>query len=277
MTQLAIPARSESRMFHVALLLAGILLATAAAWLTVAQRMKGMDGGPGGDPGALGWFAGTWALMTAAMMLPVAAPALLRVSHGWPSGAAARAPAFLLGYGAVWMLAGVAGYACVQAARSVHAGALGWSAAGSYLAAAAVAAAGLYQLTAVKRRWLARCTAQDLPRRREGIGGALMAGVEHGGCCVACCWTLMAALYALGMMSVTWMALVTVLIVGERMLPRAAPAVLAVGAVLLALGAAIAISPAAVPALTIPSRAHSAMMQMPMHVPTPVPGAPTSR
>jgi predicted metal-binding membrane protein len=236
-------------------LIAGLL--TAAAWALLIGRVAGMDTGPGGDPGAVGWFAGTWAAMTAAMMLPASAHAVLLSARAWR-----RRAAFFAGYFAVWMLAGLVGYGLVAGTRGLSIGALAWSSAGRYVAGAAVAAAGVYQLSGAKRRWLARCRA---PRRSlEGADGAraLLAGAEHGGCCVACCWTLIAALYALGMMSVTWMALVTILIAGERLLPRPVLALRAVAVTLLVLGVAVAARPAAVPGLTIPPAGRSATMGM---------------
>jgi hypothetical protein len=262
--QLAVRSRADSALIPAAVL-AGVLAAAAAGWLVLAERMAGMDNGPGGDPGALGWFAGTWAVMTAAMMLPATAPALLRQVRGRRSPT--LAVVFLVGYGAVWMLAGLLGYALVQAARGPQLGVLAWSSAGRYLAGAAIVAAGLYQLTATKRRWLARCTAAELPHRRDGPSGVLLAGLEHGGCCVACCWTLMIALYALGMMSIAWMALLTVLIAGERLLRPATLAVQAVAAVLVVLGIAVTLAPTAVPALTIPSQSRAMTMGMGMGAP----------
>jgi hypothetical protein len=47
----------------------------AAAWVVTVDRMRGMDAGPGTDLGGLGWYLGIWVTMTAAMMLPSAAPA----------------------------------------------------------------------------------------------------------------------------------------------------------------------------------------------------------
>ena len=269
MTAHAATRPAESRVVSTGAV-AAVLAAAAAGWLVLAQRMAGMDTGPGGDPGTLGWFAVSWAVMTAAMMLPASAPAVARLVRGGGAGAAAATVLFLLGYGAVWMLAGLAGYALVEAVRGGHAGALGWSSAGRYLAAATILAAAAYQLTAAKRRWLARCIDPDLPSPPGRAVGALRAGLEHGGCCVACCWTLMVALYALGMMSIVWMAVVTVLIVGERVLPRPALTATAVAAVLGVLGVAVAAWPAHLPGLTIPSGSHPAMM---MRMAGPVPGA----
>lgn len=259
MRQLADIPRASSRLIPTTVI-AGVLTATAASWFVLTERMAGMDTGPGGDPGTFGWFAGTWAVMTAAMMLPASAPTVMSVVRARRARAPATAALFLAGYGAVWMLAGLAGYSIVQIARGLHLSTLAWSSAGRYVAAASVAAAGLYQFTDAKHRWLARCTTPRFHPPSDRVAGVLLAGAEHGGCCVACCWTLMAALYALGMMSITWMVLLTVLIVSERLLPHPALAVFAVAAVLVVLGVAMAVSPTVVPALTIPHKARPMTM-----------------
>lgn len=51
--------------------------ATLATWIATVERMRGMEAGPGANPGALGWFVGVWVTMTAAMMLPPVAPMAL--------------------------------------------------------------------------------------------------------------------------------------------------------------------------------------------------------
>jgi predicted metal-binding membrane protein len=224
--------------------LAPILAGTAAAWLALSGRMAGMDGGPGGDPGTPAWFAGTWAVMVAAMMLPAVAPAVLRLVRGKGPSAPAALVLFLLGYGAVWMAGGLIGFALLQAVRALHIDALGWSHAGRYLAGAVVAAAALYQLTSAKRRWLGRCAKPGLPLPSDPAAASLRAGLRHGLCCLACCWTLMAALYALGMMSLVWMAVVTAMIVAERLLPRPPLGARVIAVVLAVLGIAIVLAPA---------------------------------
>ena len=259
MTTHAISSRSDSRLTSRAVL-AGVLALAAAGWIVLVHRMAGMNMSPpipGGDPGDLGWFAVTWLVMTAAMMLPSTAPAVARVVRGRGSTAPATAVGFVAGYGAVWLLAGLAGYACVQAVRALHVSALDWSSAGRYVAAGAVIGAGLYQLTPVKRRWLARCTAPDRHLPRPGVLGALRAGGGYGVCCVACCWTLMVALYALGIMSITWMLVLTVLIAGERLLAHHSAAVPAVATVLVVLGVGVAAG--SLPAQTIPPTGHPTM------------------
>ena len=105
--------------------------------------MAGMDmtpAAPGGDPGALGWFAVTWVGDDGghdAARLGAGGDA------GGPGSARGRrrratAAGFVSAYGAVWLLAGLAGYACVQAVRALDVGALGWASAGRYVAAAVV-------------------------------------------------------------------------------------------------------------------------------------------
>jgi predicted metal-binding membrane protein len=262
----AISTRADSRLVPAAVA-AGVLAAAAAGWVILAWRMAGMNMSPptpGGDPGALGWFAITWLAMTAAMMLPGSAPAVVRAVRGRRGAVTSTAAAFVTAYGAVWLLAGLGGYGCVQAVRALGVGALDWASVGRYLAAAAVIAAGLYQFTAFKRRWLARCIAPEPHVPHPGVAGALRAGLEHGVCCVACCWTLMVALYALGLMSLTWMVVVTVLIAGERLVARTSVVVTAVAVVLVVLGVGIAAAPASVPGLTIPPSVHSPAMSMAM-------------
>jgi predicted metal-binding membrane protein len=247
---------------------AALLAVTAAAWVLLDRRMAGMSAGPGGDPGAAGWFVVTWATMTAAMMLPAVAPALPGVARGRRISAAPALVLFLLGYGAVWMTGGLLGYAILQVVRGLHGGVLDWSQAGRYLAGAGVLAAALYQLTGTKRRWLQRCAAPRLPLPSDPASASLRAGIRHGRNCVGCCWTLMAALYALGMMSLAWMALITAMIALERLLPRPQLGARAIAAVLAVLGLAILAVPAEVPLLDGPhtgAAMRTAAMPTPSH------------
>lgn len=272
MTTHAISPHAEPRLVRAAVT-AGVLAAAAAGWVVLARRMAGMNmppPAPGGDPGNLGWFAVSWVVMTAAMMLPGSAPAVAQAVAGRRATAPATAVGFVAAYGAVWLLAGLAGYACVQAVRGLNVSVLGWTSAGRYVAAAAVIAAGLYQLTPVKRRWLNRCTAPERHLPRPGIAGALRAGAGYGVCCVACCWMLMVGLYALGLMSITWMVVLTVIIAGERRVGRPGVTLPAVAAVLVVLGVGIAAAPSSVPGLTIP-RSHPAAMGMDMGASTSTP------
>src|SRR5688500_15782265 len=129
---------------------AGILLfgAAAIAWIVTVERMEGMDAGPGTHLGGLGWYLGVWVTMTAAMMLPSEAWATLlvaRLRRGLPT------VLFLAGYLAVWTGYGLAAYGLFRLATSFDTGWLAWDEGGPYVAGGVILAAGLYELTPLKR------------------------------------------------------------------------------------------------------------------------------
>ena len=84
-------------------------------------------------------------------------------------------------------------------------------------------------------------------------------GVRHGAWCVGCCWALMASLFALGVMSVVWMAFVAALIAAEKILPWRRTAIYGTAGILLGLGVLLFVAPDAIPALTIPGQGGGAM------------------
>ncbi len=220
-----------------------VLLAGAvAAWAVSVVRMRGMDAGPGTDLGGLGWYLGIWVTMTAAMMLPSAAPAARHVAR-----LARHVPTlgFTAGYLAVWTGYGLLAYGVFRLVTSLDIGWLAWDRGGPYAAGGVIVAAGFYELTPLKRVSLRRC--RSAPHRN-----AFRSGLAHGLDCVGCSGALMAVLFVLGAMSLFWMAVVAGVIFVEKVLrrgPRLAP-VFAVAVV--ALGIWVAVSPASVPGLTEP-------------------------
>jgi predicted metal-binding membrane protein len=201
-------------------------------------------------------------LMMAAMMLPAITPMV--AAHGARAARPGATALFAAAYLATWLAVGLVGYAAIEAVRSLGLGFLAWHDGGRYVAAGVIVVAGLYQLTAPKAGALRRCRERRTFLRehwRPGHLGALRMGVEHGGYCVGCSWALMAALFALGVMSLTWMAVVAALIAAERLLPR--PGRLGVALVLVALGTCVVLVPGQVPALAVPGSAP--MHDMPMH------------
>jgi predicted metal-binding membrane protein len=231
--------------------LTGALLALAAgAWLVTVERMEGMDGGPGTALGGVGWFMASWALMMAAMMLPSLVPAALAFARSGERTVAA----FVAGYVGAWTAAGLAGYLVFDSLRSLDVSLLAWDRAGRYVAGGGILAAAVYQLTTIKAGWLSRCRNPfELAREeRSGVGGGLRGGVRHGGYCLGCCLALMAALFALGVMSVTWMVVIAALIAVERLSPWRATGVYGVAVVLAVLGVWVAAAPVDLPGLTIP-------------------------
>jgi predicted metal-binding membrane protein len=243
-------------------LLGLLLLLALIAWAATDARMRGMDAGPGTDLGTLGFFLVTWVVMMSAMMFPSISPMVLmyaRMASGQRErgkGDQAGATAFFVGgYLIAWTAAGLAAYAIYELVRSLSIDAFSWDRGGPYLAGAVLIGAAAYQLTPLKDACLRKCRNPLmflLGSWRSGRSGALRMGAEHGTWCVGCCWALMAALFALGVMSLGWMALVAALIAAEKLLPRQAPASAGVGVVLLVLGLGVAFAPASVPGLTQP-------------------------
>jgi predicted metal-binding membrane protein len=234
------------RPLTVAPALVGLVL---AAWVVTVWRMRGMDMGPGTDLGGLGWYLGVWLTMTAAMMLPSALPMMLVVGRTSP----ASAGPFASGYLVIWTAYGLAAYGVSRALAGT--GSLAWDRAGPYVAGGALAAAGLYQLTPLKRACLRHCRSPlgfVVSGWRSGSVGALRMGAEHGAYCVGCCWGLMLVLFTLGVMSLLWMAIVTAVIFAEKVLPRGGRLSASLAVLLVAAGVWLAAWPASFPGLVQP-------------------------
>jgi predicted metal-binding membrane protein len=238
-----------------ALLVAVLLVGAAVAWLVTDLRMAGMGGGT--ELGSLGFYVGVWVVMMAAMMFPSVWPMAVayhaigrrRRELGKPAPRAGSA-VFLAGYLLSWTGYGLFAYGVIRAGRALDLDALSWDRGGRYLAGGVIVAAAIYQLTPAKDVCLRKCRT---PMHfffgiwRDGLGGALRLGAEHGTWCVGCCWALMAALFALGVMSIGWMAFVGALIAVEKLLPWKVLANRGVAVVLVVLGLALIAAPDVVP------------------------------
>ncbi len=254
-------AAARSRLGLVVLLLA----LAGVAWWSTADRMAGMDAGPGTALGALGWFLGVWVVMMAAMMFPSLAPTVALYTTMTRERGLARPLLFTTGYLLVWGAAGLAAYGLFELGSSLFGGALAWHSGGRWFAAGVLAVAALYELTPLKDVCLAKCRSPLgflLGAWRDGRAGALEMGCRHAAWCLGCCWALMAALFALGVMSLTWMAFVAALIALEKILPWRRAATWGTAAILLVLAIAVLASPGAVPGLVVPSGSHGAMHAM---------------
>jgi len=167
----------------------------AACWVVAVRHMSGMDMSVATPLGSFASFVAMWVLMMAAMMLPGAAPAVLRRAHA--SGRVRDVLLFVVSYLAVWTLVGVA----VHALYRPH---------GSFAAGAIAIAAGVYEFTPLKQHFRRRC--------RENI----RSGLEFGLNCVGSSIGLMLMQVALGVMSVTWMSVIAVLVLAQKLLPARA-------------------------------------------------------
>ena len=195
----------------------------AASWVVAVRQMNGMDMGVATPLGSFAFFVALWVPMMAAMMLPGAAPAVLRRAHA--SGRVRTVPLFIGSYLAVWTLVGVAVYALYRPHESFAAGAI-------------TIAAGIYEFTPLKQFFRRRC--------RENV----RSGFEFGLDCVGSSIGLM--LVALGVMSVTWMSVMAVLIVAQKLLSARAAIDVPVALAIVGLGILIVIAPSSVPGLMPP-------------------------
>jgi predicted metal-binding membrane protein len=189
---------------------------------TAAMQGHAMGGNSGSELGTLGWFVVTWIVMMAAMMFPSLAPTVALYARLTRRHGNDRALLFAGGYLLVWGIAGAAAYGVFEAGRSLFGQELAFNRAGGAVAAGVVALAALYQFTPFKDTCLAKCRGPlgfILGSWREGRTGALQMGARHALWCLGCCWALMAALFALGIMSLGWMAVVAGLIALEKTLP----------------------------------------------------------
>jgi predicted metal-binding membrane protein len=248
--------------------LAGVLVALAVVcWWVTDRRMDGMAMGPTVDLGGLGFYAGVWAVMMAAMMFPSVWPIVgmyerIREARAVPAVGTALV---VVGYLATWTAWGVLAFGVIRLARALFGNFLPWDGAGRWVAASVVLVAAIYQMTPLKNACLTRCRGPVMfvmENWRPGLGGAFRLGAVHGAWCVGCCWGLMAALFALGVMSIGWMAAVAALIAVEKLLPSRFLANWSVTVVLLVLGIALLVDPSAVPGM--PDTGGGSHMQMQM-------------
>jgi len=233
-----------------------VLLALAStAWLITDLQMAGMDAGPWTDPGPFGFYISAWVVMMAAMMLPSSVPMVLmfrrlECARSVPTFATS---AFVIGYLVVWTASGLVAYAALKAGQA--GGIFTWDRFGRPMAVGALVAAALYQMTPLKVRCLQKCRSPLgflLSSWRDGRRGAFTMGIRHGAWCLGCCWALMVTLFALGVMNLTWMLVISGLIAAEKLLPWRRVATAGVSVVLLAVATGVAVAPASVPWLTVP-------------------------
>jgi predicted metal-binding membrane protein len=198
----------------------------AASWIVAVREMNGMmDMGVATQLGSFASFLGVWVSMMAAMMLPGAAPAVVRRAQ--TSGHALAVPLFVGSYLAVWTVVGVATYAVYRP----H---------GTIVAGTAVIAAGAYEFTPFKQHFRRRC--------REITGS----GFEFALCCVGSSIGLMLILVAVSVMSVSWMSVIAVLVLAQKLLPANGVVDVPLALAIVGLGLLILIAPASVPGLAPP-------------------------
>lgn len=197
----------------------------AVAWVVALRQMNGMDMGVATRLGSLPFFLAVWMSMMAAMMLPGAAPAVVRSAQ--VKGHLRAVPLFLGSYLVIWAAVGIAIYALYRPHGALAAGVVS-------------IVAGVYELTPLKQHSRNRCHESA----RSGLGFGIY--------CVASSIGLMLMLVALGVMSVTWMAVIAVIVVAQKLLTAIPVVDVALALAIVGFGALIIIAPSSVPGLTPP-------------------------
>lgn len=189
-----------------------------------------------------------WAIMMVAMMVPSAAPMILLHARIDKAPTSARRTLhsllFVQAYLLVWtVFAAVAALAQALLVRAGLVSEMALSVGDRLLAAALLLAASAYELTAAKRLCLDKCQAPMLfilKYWKPGAAGAVRLGLTHGVFCLGCCWALMLLLFVGGVMNLAWVALLGIVVLGEKFAPpewraeRYVAAALVLGAVTVA-------------------------------------------
>lgn len=233
-----------------AVVVAALLALLAIGWVYLLVWPMPMPAEAGHwAPGYLAPSFVMWLLMMLAMMTPAVTPVVLlfhRVQQQQPAVATRRTLAFVAGYFTAW-----AGFSLAATLLQSVLISLGWIdtmtvAQDRRLAAALIAAVGVYQFLPSKAACLEQCRSplEFITRsHRRGTGGAWRMGVGHGAWCVGCCWLLMLLLFVGGTMHLAWIAAITVVVTLERWFAARRWVSPALGAGLLALAAWWALRP----------------------------------
>ena len=236
-------------------LVAALFTLAGAGWWWTVHQMRGMDEGPWTGLGTLGWFLGVWVVMMAAMMFPSVSPTIALYSRMTRQRSPLSPLLFAGGYLVTWVGAGLVAFALAGILGRVPGDLVAWERAGRWIAGGTLFVAAVYELTPLKDVCLGKCRSPLgflLGSWRDGRWGAVGMGAKNGAWCVGCCWALMASLFALGVMSVVWMAFVAGLIAVEKSLPWRRVATYGTAALLLVLGVLLFVAPDAIPAFTVP-------------------------
>jgi predicted metal-binding membrane protein len=209
--------------------LAALLLVTAAlAWISVIRSSS--DAQMGGMPGmqaaqGLTSFVIGWGVMMTAMMLPSAAPMIVfysRMSRAQATSAQyMRAELFAVTYLLLWMATGIPVYIAGVLIQHFSATSIGvvWV---SRAIPTVLFAAGIYQVTPVKRACLRQCQSPAnflMNHWRSGYFGSIRLASMHAMYCIGCCWALMLILIVAGAMSLAWVLGIAALVAAEKLIP----------------------------------------------------------
>jgi predicted metal-binding membrane protein len=211
---------------------------------------------------SIGVFIGMWVAMMVAMMFPTIAPIVLlhRMVLRRRGGGLLPTVAFGSGYLLIWTAVGFVPLAVLVGFRHASSGSTWVLRAGGLV----LVIAGLYQFTAWKETCLRACRTPltFLMTHEFGSGpvGSARVGLSHGLYCLGCCWALMAVLFVVGLMNLTWMALIAVVFLAEKNWRHGVGLTKVVGVCLVAFGTVVLVHPALLDSITPLARGTTNMM-----------------
>ena len=181
-----------------------------------------------------------WAVMMAAMMLPSALPMILTFAQlNRRAGTRARTGAFIAAYVVIWSGFSVVGTGLQWALQHWGLTSPMIATTAPWFTAVLLLIAGIFQFTPLKTACLRYCRTPMgflLTDWRDGLNGAWVMGLRHGGYCLGCCWALMLLLFVGGVMNLLWIAALMALVAAEKLLPRGEIVARVLGVLLIAAG-----------------------------------------
>ena len=185
-----------------------------------------------------------WSIMMIGMMLPSVTPTVMIYSLVAKKAAregsqVAPTSAFVSGYVVVWIgfsLVATAGQYFLDQADLLTAMMASNS---QVLGGSLLLVAGAWQFSPLKEQCLQHCRSPfDFISRywKRGVIGASGMGIRHGLVCLGCCWALMALLFVGGFMNLLWIAILSVFVLLEKVLPWAEKSARLTGSVMLVIG-----------------------------------------
>jgi predicted metal-binding membrane protein len=246
-------------------ILASLLLLAGGAWAVLVWQAAGMDTEQMDHVEMFttmdmraALFLGVWAAMMVAIMFPTAAPMILtfaQVQERRRQRGSPVVPTWIFAgtYVGLWVAFGVLAYGAAVGAQELAERSMWFMDNMARIGGGVLIAAGIYQLTPLKQICLSKCRsplAFVLGRWREGYGGAVRMGLEHGVYCIGCCWLFFLIIFPLGMMNIAVLAAITALVFAEKALPFGREIGWAAAVVLVGYGTLVVFVPDALPTMS---------------------------
>lgn len=243
---------------------AALFIVAGLSWVLVvhqASEMPGMSMEASGmvmaESPSSGIFAEAtayllaWGVMMAAMMLPSATPMItlygtVHRKRTQDRNAGVPVALFTLVYLVVWLAFGIPVYLLGVALEGAASASPAVAHLLPYALAIVLLAAGIYQLSPLKRVCLQACRSPIgflMGHWQSGYFGTLKMGLAHAAYCVGCCWSLMVVLVAAGAMALHWVLLITALVFVEKLFPHGEWTARAIGAALIVIGTVVILQP----------------------------------